>query len=60
MSNVELDTFLITLTVPKDKPVAAIRRILDRPSFHNRLRRAIKTVLKQYRPLKPLAVSLSR
>ena len=60
MPYVELDTFYITLKLPKDQPVAMIRRILNRPNFHDQLQKAVESVLKQYRPLKSLAVTLSR
>jgi len=60
MIRVELDTFLVTLKVPTDRPVAAIRKVLDRKAFHARLRKAVEAVLTRYPALKPLTVTLSR
>jgi hypothetical protein len=60
---VELDTFLITLKVPRDLPEAAvskIRRILDRPAFHARLRRTVGAHLRRYTALQTVTLSLSR
>jgi hypothetical protein len=60
MPRVELDTFLITLKVPKDRPVTAIRKVLDRRSFQSDLRKAIITVLRKHPVLKPLTITLTR
>jgi hypothetical protein len=60
MPPVELATFFVVLHVPPDRPVAAIRKVLDRKAFHARLRRAVEAVLARYPALKPLTVTLSR
>ena len=60
MIRVELDTFLVTLKVPRGVPVAAMQRILSRPRFQAQLRQAIAATLKRYATLKPLTVTLSR
>ena len=60
---VELDTFLVTLKVPRDLPEAAvskIRRVLNRPSFQARLRRTIEAHLRRYPALRTVTLSLSR
>jgi hypothetical protein len=60
---VELDTFLVTLKVPRDLPeaaVAKIRRILDRPAFQSRLRRTVESLLGRYPALQTVTLSLSR
>ena len=57
---VELDTFLITLFVPKDHPIEKIRKVLNRKRFQKQLRRAIEMVLSQHFDLKPLTITLTR
>jgi hypothetical protein len=60
---VELDTFLVTLKVPRDLPnaaVARIRRRLGRPAFRARLHRAVEALLRRYTVLAPLTPSVSR
>jgi len=60
---VELDTFLVTLTVPRDLPAATvsrIRRVLNRPSFQTRLRRSVEALVRQYPSLHSVTLSVSR
>ena len=60
---VELDTFLVTLKVPRDLPESAVakaRRVLDRPAFQARLRRTVEALLRRYPALETVTLSLSR
>jgi hypothetical protein len=60
---VELDTFLVTLKVPRELPataVAKIRRVLNRPAFQARLRSAIEALLGRYPALQLVTPSVSR
>ena len=60
---VELDTFLVTLKVPRDLPAATvskIRRVLNRPGFHARLRQTVEALLRRYPALQNITPSVSR
>jgi hypothetical protein len=60
---VELDTFLLTLKVPRDLPAATvskIRRVLNRPAFQARLRQTVEALLRRYPTLHTVALSVSR
>ena len=60
---VELDTFLVTLKVPRELPraaVAKVRKALDRPQFRVRLRRSVAAFLKQLPDLRTVTVAISR
>ena len=60
---VELDTFLVTLKVPRDLPagtVSKIRRVLNRPDFHARLRQTVEALLRRYPALQNVTPSVSR
>ena len=60
---VELDTFLVTLTVPRDSPAATvsrIRRVFNRPGFQARLRRTVEALLRRYPTLQTVSLSVSR
>jgi len=60
---VDLDTFLVTLKVPRDLPAATvskIRRVLNRPGFHVRLRRTVEVLLRRYPALDSVTLSVSR
>ena len=60
MPRVELDTFLITLFVPKGLPVGKILKVLNRKRFQHQLQRAMELVLSQHFELKPLTITLTR
>ena len=63
MSTLLLDVFLLTLSVPKDRPdaeVDAARRILDRRSFQKKLRKAAEAVFREHPELASVALTLSR
>ena len=58
-----LDVFLLTLSVPKDRPdaaVPAVRRILDRKSFQRELRKAAEAVFREHPELASVTLTLSR
>ena len=60
---VELDTFLVTLTVPRDLPAATvsqIRSVLNRRGFEARLRKAVEALLRRYSTLHSVTLSVSR
>ena len=60
---VELDTFLVTLKVPRDLPAATvskIRRVLNRPGFQIRMRQAVEALLRRYPTLQSVTLSVSR
>ena len=63
MPTIPLDVFLLTLSVPKDRPdaeVDAARRILERKSFQKRLLRAAEAVFRAHPELASIALTLSR
>ena len=63
MPTILLDVFLLTLSVPEDRPDAEIdaaRRILDRKSFHRELRKAAESVFREHPELASIALTLSR
>ena len=63
MSTTQLDVFLLTLSVPEDRPdaeVAAARRVLDRKSFRRKLRKAAEAVFREHPELACVALTLSR
>ena len=58
-----LDVFLLTLSVPKDRPdaeIEAARRLLDRKSFHRKLLRAAEAIFRAHPELASIALTLSR
>ena len=60
---VQLDTFLVTLKVPRDLPAATvskIRRVLNRPGFQIRMRRTVEALLRRYPTLHTVTLSVSR
>ena len=60
---VELDTFLVTLKVPRDlsaATVSKIRRVLNRRGFQIRLRRTVDALLRRYPTLQNVTLSVSR
>jgi uncharacterized protein YcgL (UPF0745 family) len=60
---VDLDTFLVTLKVPRDlhsATVSKIRRVLNRPGFRVRLRRTVEVLLRRYPALDSATSSISR
>ena len=63
MPTIPLDVFLLTLSVPKDRPdaeIEALRRLLGRKSFQKRLLRAAEAVLRVHPELASIALTLSR
>jgi hypothetical protein len=61
--SISLDTFLVTLKVPRDLPAAngtKIRRTLNRTGFQTRLRQAVEAAVKQFPTLQLVTVSVSR
>ena len=63
MPTILLDVFLLTLSVPKDRPdaeVAAARRILDRKSFRKKLLKAAEAVFRAHPELASVNLTLSR
>ncbi len=63
MPTTQLDVFLLTLSVPEDRPDAEIdaaRRILDRKSFQRELRKAAEAVFREHPELASVALTLSR
>ena len=63
MPKILLDVFLMTLSVPNERPdaeVAAARRILDRKSFQKKLLKAAQAVFREHPELASVALTLSR
>jgi len=63
MIRVELDTFLVTLKVPRHLPtktVTQIRRVLNRPTFQSRLRRTLDELLRRYPTLADVSLTITR
>ena len=63
MPTIPLDVFLLTLSVPKDRPdaeIEAARRVLDRKSFRRKLLRAAEEVFREHPELASIALTLSR
>ena len=63
MPTILLDVFLLTLSVPKDRPdaeIEAARRVLDRKSFRRKLLRAAEEVFREHPELASIALTLSR
>jgi len=58
-----IDEFHLTVTAPRglaESEYLAIRQTLDNPRFQAALRRAVRTVFRQYLPLLQASVRLSR
>ena len=63
MPTIPLDVFLLTLSVPKDRPdaeIEAARRVLDRKSFQRELRKAAEAVFREHPELASVTLTLSR
>lgn len=59
---VELDTFLVTLKVPRDLSAATvtkIRRVLNRPGFQARLRLTVEAFLRKHPTLQSVTPFVS-
>ena len=63
MPTILLDVFLLTLSVPQDRPDAAIdamRRILDRKRFQRQLLAAAQAVIREHPELACITLTLTR
>ena len=60
---IQFDEFHLTLLVPDrllEAEAATIKKVLDGKRFQQRLRRAVREVLRSYRTLRNVRVRLSR